>query len=586
MVATSTFVLIAASASSMSCAAFVPPAQSLVGDSHLSNAHDNNGALIPSPLSRLQNNRICSSHTNASRRDTSLSMGVRSFIKRKILRRGEDKDEDGESVSSDVTLNSILQSQGSVGSMESPLSIDENGAEGADTGKTKAAKASKSDTAKKYVEEILSKDPEQEATKYYEEEDTQDRIRRMKRGGMTEEEKMNFLSTALSRPSPNQKPTGPPIRQTIPGMEDAISGSKDRNAGGEAKSASASGKTENSVWNAITGRKSGGKDDKGRGGGSASSSPPGEISVASLMMDGKMKNEEAKRRYLESVTNPDRFSTFSTQRSPASKAEEPEALEIEVADEENEVEVEGGQEDEIESADDVATADDTGFAEMKRQIEEDRELLNPNKKENEEQSAAREAVESILSMISSNNDKKASDADITNATATTGDKPKSTDHLAARLEQAAEEQEKRDAEARLAATEKREEEKRAWSYAQKQREEELRRKEVERMEKARLIAEEQRRKEEEKEAAERAELEARQSAQDEYWAKMLKKERSRIERSEPVELKRRKEVIARDSEESLERDVAKDVEREKIRDEERAREDPHEGEILKEVSAM
>ena len=90
--------------------------------------------------------------------------------------------------------------------------------------------------------------------------------------------------------------------------------------------------------------------------------------------------------------------------------------------------------------------------------------------------------------------------------------------------------------------------------------------------------------EEEADAAQRAELESRQAAQDEYWANMLKKEQSRTETSQPIDITRKKEVMARDMEERLERDAAKDVERAKIREEERAREDPHEGEILKEVS--
>jgi len=66
---------------------------------------------------------------------------------------------------------------------------------------------------------------------------------------------------------------------------------------------------------------------------------------------------------------------------------------------------------------------------------------------------------------------------------------------------------------------------------------------------------------------------------------MLEKEIVRKARSEPIDVTRKKEVMARDSKERMERDVQKDVIREKIREEERAREDPHEGEILKEVSA-
>ena len=90
----------------------------------------------------------------------------------------------------------------------------------------KISKASKTqkDNADKYVDDILSKEKEQ--TIY--EEDTQDRIRRMTGGGMTDEEKQAFLNTALTSSLPRAKPRGPPIRQKIPGMDDA-----DTNGGGE-----------------------------------------------------------------------------------------------------------------------------------------------------------------------------------------------------------------------------------------------------------------------------------------------------------------------------------------------------------------
>ena len=416
-----------------------------------------------------------------------------------------------------------------------------------------------------------------------------ERIRRMKGGGMTEEEKAQFLNNALTQSSPKkQKPRGPPIRQKIPGLDDDDTPNSGRRKRGSVSSRTSSAK-EN-LWNALTKKDT--QKDSGKGGGSTSSGD--NISVASLMMDGKTKSEEAKRKYMESIMNPDRFSTFSTyqQRSPDSvesddnDAEDDDAIEAsndeDSATEEavvaTEVEGDTGNDD----SSDVATSG-TDFAQMKRQIAEDRALLKTNDKP--EQSAARDAVESILSMISSNNDKKATTSTTATETPAASSAPsRSTDHLAARLGQAAEEQEKRDAELRLAAEKKREDEKRKFAELQRQRDEEARRKEEERIEKARKIAEEGRRKQEEKAAAERAELEIRRARQDDYWAKMLEKERVRKESSEPMEMKRKKEVIDRDNEERLEREVAKDAMRERVREDERAREDPHESEILKEVS--
>lgn len=408
-----------------------------------------------------------------------------------------------------------------------------------------------------------------------------ERIRRMKGGGMTEEEKAQFLNNALTQSSPKKsKPRGPPIRQKIPGVDDEdTTGGRNKKRGDISASSSRPSSARENLWSALT-KKDSHKD--------ASSS--GDISVASFMMDGKSKSEEAKRKYMDSIMNPHRFSTFSTyqQRNPSASSvkSEEDAVEgfesIEASDDEEGL----AMEEEMDEGDEgsergATTTGGTDFAQMKRQIEEDRAMLKLNDKP--EQSAARDAVESILSMISSNNDKKSSSTTV-ESTAPTTPPARSTDHLAARLGQAAEEQEKRDAEQRLAAEKKREDEKRKFAELQRQREEEARRKEEERIEKARKIAEEGRRKQEEKAAAERADLEARRALQDDYWAKMLEKERVRKESSEPIEIKRKKEVTARDAEERLEREVAKDAIRERVREDERAREDPHESEILKEVS--
>ncbi|KAL9185333.1 hypothetical protein ACHAXT_003110 [Thalassiosira profunda] len=561
--AVTTLVLALAASSQLltGCDAFATPPAPAGG------APGANDAMSSSPQSGWagDNRMMRTSCVTSSGRcqDTSLRMGIRSFIKRKILRKdGGEEEAQGDGDADAMTLHSLLQSPDSAGLMESPVTPDDPTAGGEDD---TPGKKRKSKAAKEYVEEVIAKDVE--VSRY---EDTQDRIKRMKGGGMTEEEKMAFLNTALTGPPIKTKPRGPPIRQSIPGAADDEGGAREKGEKAPVDDATA----KENLWNAIT-RKADATDKEQGGGGS---SP--EISVADLMKDGKMKNEDAKRRYLESVTNPDRFAAFTTSQQPGPS---PAAS---VAEEEDDNEGITAETEEAAVGEEEAEADSTGddFAQMKKQIAEDRELLNP--KEKQEQSAAREAVESILSMISANNDKKAAGANETENVASSANETKatSTDHLAARLGAAAEEQEKRDAEARAAAAAKRAAEKEAWAEAQKQREEELRRKEVERMEKARMIAENRKREEEEREAAIKAELAERQAKQDDYWAKKLEKENARKARSEPVELKRRKEVMARDQEERAERNVAKDIQREKIRDEERAREDPHEGEILKEAA--
>ena len=96
-------------------------------------------------------------------------------------------------------------------------------------------------------------------------------------------------------------------------------------------------------------------------------------------------------------------------------------------------------------------------------------------------------------------------------------------------------------------------------------------------------ADDVKRKEEEKIEAERAGILARQQAQDDYWANMLKKEERKKGTGVTVEQARMKEVETRDREEKIERVVASNVEMERIREEERLREDPHESQILQEV---
>ena len=552
MTATSALLLTVAAASLFSgCAAFSTASSTSLSFGGGPSSHPAAARRVAAPAHFPSGPRTTNDGDapSSSRVGTTLSMGIRSFIKRKFLGRGEgggDGDGDGDGGGDDdVTLHSIMQSPGSFGLLESPNSVEDE----ADR-EVYGRKASSSDAE----EATMPGRP----TIY---EDTQQRIRRMKGGGMTEEEKARFLNNALTGALPKHKPKGPPIRQKIPGVTDVggdAGGGKDKErVDGGARATSA----KENLWNALT--KKDGQMDKGKGGGKSKSNA--DISVVSLMMDGKTKSEDAKRRYLASITNPDRFATFSTyqkqSRAVEGKDDEEDEPVEEIFDDQEAVKMEGAVEDGDGSSESGGGATSgTDFTQMKRQMAEDRALLNLDDKP--ESNAARDAVESILSMISSNNDKKAASAKADSAQTS-----KSTDNLAARLGQAAEEQEKRDAEARLAADRKKEEQRRKLSEVQMQREEEARRKEVERMEKARRIAEEERRKKEDREFAERAELQARQALQDEYWAKMLDKERARKGLSAPVEMKKKMGALASDVEESPER---------KIQEDDRARQDEKE----------
>jgi hypothetical protein len=503
-----------------------------------------------------------------SSRDVSLQMGIRSFIKRKILRRdegGDDMNDSKKETPEDIDLRTVLQSPNSSGLMEGPVTSYTS-----DEGEDERKSSRKDRQRNKAVDDILTKDMKQRL-----QEDARHRIQRVQAGGMTEEEKLSFLNAALTRTSPPKKPRGPPIRQKIPGMEDDESAS-----GTAAKNESAASKREGSkkdnLWSAISG--------KGAAGSSSSGGKSDYVPVSSLILDGKLRNEEAKRQWIDSITSPDRFSSFSSIQRDASQATESfveETTNEAASDSSDSAAISEVVSDQ--SEDDTAVETNLGeqdFTQIKRQMMEDQEiLLKKPKVEKPGEKSVREALESILAMTGN---KSASSSNTTES--------KNNNDLAARLEKAALEQETRDAENRIAVEKKRMEEKQALIEAQREREAKFMRQEAERMEEARKKAEQMRLDAEAKKAAEQAKVDAAIAKQEEYWAKQLQKQQAKREASMSVqerrEMEQRKLNEARETEEMFERDIAKDVKRDQIREEERMREPQHEGEILQEVSEI
>ena len=287
------------SSTNIQCNAFVTPQHNGGGvGKHrpLITQDTNNNKFI----AQLNNNYLL----EHNRQQSSLQMGIRSFIKKKILRRSGDDDEssdseneegsdtntDGSSSSVDVNLHSLLQSPESAGLME-----------GGNPSSKKAKRGSEDDAELNL--------PSASVSSGYSQEDIQQRIRRVKGGGMTEEEKMNFLNTALTRTNERKKSRGPPIRQKIPGMDV----NDDVSSKSSSSTAAAAGSDPNkNLWDAIT-KKGGGSKGSNNDGSNVDSKE--DFSVASLLTDGKLKNEQAKRLYIESITNPDRFSSFSAMKS-------------------------------------------------------------------------------------------------------------------------------------------------------------------------------------------------------------------------------------------------------------------------------
>jgi len=432
-------------------------------------------------------------------------MGIRSFIKKRILRRDGDSERNGDSKSSAsevIDLRTVLQNPNSSGLMESPLSSSFEANDGAgiaradsnDISSTERI-ANKGDSRRqrnKASDDILTTDMKQRL-----QEDAKDRIRRVQAGSMTEEEKLSFLNTALTRTLPPKKPRGPPIRQKIPGLEDEDSDGKSAEKRESSSRGGESSKTDN-LWSAITrkGTANSAKSTRGKS---------DYVPVSSLILDGKLRNEEAKRQWINSITNPDRFASFSSiQRETTS---EEMLIDDTLSDTHNDESCDDVVDDSAENLfteiEDEAKIEEQDFNEMKRRITEDQKLLlSKPKTEKPGEKSVREALESILSMASRSNGN-------TNTTVSSSSNSTScikNDDLAARLEKAAVEQENREAENRAAAEKKRMEQQQALFNFQKEREANFLRQEAERMEEARKKVEQQRLKDEAKKGGRASEI--------------------------------------------------------------------------------
>ena len=113
---------------------------------------------------------------------------------------------------------------------------------------------------------------------------------------MTEEEKNAFLTTALNRVPKGNYSSGPPIRQAIPDVSEEPPPSKKTTK--NKKSTTVKGLINTDpLWNAVMGKAQRDASAKGGKGGNASR--------------GDGMSDDAKKKYLEMVTNPDRFSSYA-----------------------------------------------------------------------------------------------------------------------------------------------------------------------------------------------------------------------------------------------------------------------------------
>lgn len=411
---------------------------------------------------------------------TQLSMGIRSFIRKTVLNRddeeGDDESMEDRSMSatdnpSDVkaALQAIKKDLEAVEELESQKQINL----GSTTDDIEQSPSSETGTQNKIRPPPMFREAAMGITDTYGE-TVNERIQRVKSGSMTEEEKAQFLNTALSRRTlgslqPNDDKKGPPIRQAIPNAD----GVSNMGLTSSTKSSSSSQPSpKDSLWNTVMGKRT-----------TSSTTASNEYSARTResLLSGNLKDDSAKREYLEMVMNPNRFKKYAV----------------------------------------------SGY-----QYETDEDDGNKSANDNEDVEDEPLEDEGVTSSELPMDDMIEYDESIITNNDSTTKQPPTT--LASRLEQAATLQEKRDAELKL----KRDAERKAQEEERMKQMEEMRKVQEERIaakrreqellrQKELEIEEEKERERRAKKEAERRRMEEVMAKQEEYWKKKLANEKSR-----------------------------------------------------------
>jgi len=429
---------------------------------------------------------------------TALSMGLRSFIKRKILHKDDDDDDDDEesySSSTEVPEARIMDD----------ILDDEEEDEG--------------------VEYIMEDDEEVGDMK---EESIQERIVRVKSGYMTDDEKQAFLNAAMTRKSVQISGDSKPIRQSVPQSMTASAMKRSRTPSASPKSPYPT----DALWNRVI-----------RG------ETKETIAKGASDMRRKTEDDSAKRKYLEMVTNPDRFSAYKVSSGGTTST---------------------GSIPTTEAASDVLQ----NLNQAKKKLAEEQRLY--------ESGTVPGGVATDYFASTQNLQRAPRESQVESSS------DESRNDLASRLEATAYAQEQRDVERKRALEELRFAEQARLAKERQERDDALLRKEREIMEHKRL--EKEKRDKQHAEVLEREEERRKQlqAAQDEYWENKLDAEKKARVAALSTDEKDFEEEVANQYQE-LEKMKAKhaleeEADRVQLREEERAREGPHEGDILKEAA--
>lgn len=283
---------------------------------------------------RKRVNSSCSFTTNNVSTSTQLYMGIRSFLRKNILNKnnGDDNEQSSENPRtmvlgidlptgttddnpSDVraALQAIKEDLEAVEELETKKQQQEQD----DVTTSSISRSSSSTVESRTVDSSDTKSLKIRPPPMFREaamgitdtygETVNERIQRVKSGSMTDEEKAQFLNTALSRRTlgslkDSSKPKGPPIRQAIP---NADSGSSTFISSSTSKNSSATSTVPSSkdpLWNTVMGKRSSS---------SNTSSHEYGVSARESLISGKLNDDSAKREYLEMVMNPNRFKQYA-----------------------------------------------------------------------------------------------------------------------------------------------------------------------------------------------------------------------------------------------------------------------------------
>ncbi len=442
----------------------------------------------------LHKRRSSSSQNRASSSlssPTSLSMGLRSFLRRG---KGGNKEDNGakngensnqnrnnqnednpedikaalEAIKADLeavtkkekedklkqTLEKSLKGGGGGGASKIASATGVNSSSTTSSDKTKSRVKMAIHEMKKMASPSSSSSPQPPSASSRYGETVRDRVKRVKSGAMTEDEKLAFLNNALTpRTAPGKK--GPRIRQAIPepGEGNRMSSSRTSSKASNSSSSNSASFRNDPLWNRVLGNAK--QKDKG-------------MTRSPYNIEDVVGSDSAKRQYLDMVTDPNRFSSYAAMGGYKSR-----------------------QTASTTSNDDILTSDSSDNI--------DDEDVNKGG-----------VIENLKSVL--NNEKEEDEPDTS---------------LADRLQSAAIIKEKQDAEMKQKRDAERKAERERIAETQRQAAEEIRRREEEKIQQAKEMEERLMREEQEKLEAEENRKKAILAAQEEYWAKQLQKDKGR-----------------------------------------------------------